>query len=148
MGRTYHHGRPCPFLLLHIKPALVPIGPELDAREPRRRPAHLLTDRVERYTGATFYDQLVMHMPDDLAVAQGPHGVGQNVPANGLHDVLDELRAIALYPGPVLCGVDPHIGDRLTAETILAESGLDVCKPAAARQCDEQHAVFHHESKS
>ena len=131
--------------MLHIKPAFIPIGSELDAREPWRRPAHLLADRVEGYAGAAFYDQLVMHVPDDLAVAQGPHGVSQDVPADGLHDILDELRTVALDPGPVLCGINAHVGDGLAAETVLAEPGLDVCQLAAARQCDEQHAVSHHE---
>ena len=144
-GRTYHYGRPCHFLLLHIKLTLVAIGPELDAREPRWRPAHLLTDRVEGYAGAAFYDQLIMHVADDLTVAQGPHGVGQNVPADGLHDILHELWTVALDPGPVLRGVDPHIGDGLAAETVLAESGFDIGQSAAARQRDEQHAVYHHE---
>ena len=113
-------------LLLHIKPALITVSPELDAREPRWRPAHLLADRVEGYAGAAFYDQLVMHMPDDLAVAQGPHGVGQDVPADGLHDVFHEFRTIALDSGPVLRGVDPHVGDGLAAEPVLTEPGLDV----------------------
>ena len=67
-----------------------------------------------------------MHVPDDLAVAQGPHSVGQNVPADGLHDVLHELRAVALDPGPVFRGVDPHVGDGLAAETVLTEPRLDV----------------------
>jgi hypothetical protein len=35
------------FLLLLIKSALVPIGPELDAWYPRRGPPHLLTDRIQ-----------------------------------------------------------------------------------------------------
>ena len=85
-----------------------------------------------------------MHVTDDLAVTQGPHGISQNVPADGLHDILNELRTVALNPGPVLRGVDAHVGDGLAAETVLAESGFDIGQSAAARQRDEQHAVSHH----
>ena len=145
IGRTYHPGRPCPFLLLLVKLALIPVGAELDTRQPRRRPAHLLTNGIQRYLRRALYNQLVMHVPNDLAVAQGPHGVSQDVPADGLHDVLDELRSVTFDPGPVLCGIDAHVGDGLSAKTILADPGLDIGQAPPARQRDEQHAVSHHE---
>ena len=57
------------FLLLLIKSALIPIGPELDAGYPRRGPPHLLTDRVQGHLRAAFDDELVMDVSNDLAVA-------------------------------------------------------------------------------
>ncbi len=131
--------------MLLVKLTLVSVGAELDAREPRRCPAHLLTDRLQAHIRAAFDDQLVMHVPDDLAIAQSPHGIGQDVPADGLHDVLHELRAVALDPGPMLCGVDAHVGDGLAAETVLADPGLDIGQLPAGGQRDEQHAFSHHE---
>ena len=57
------------FLLLLVKPALIPIGPELDAGYPRRGPPHLLTNGVQRYLRAALDNELIMDVPDDLAVA-------------------------------------------------------------------------------
>ena len=70
-----------------------------------------------------------MDMPDDLAVAQGPHGIGQDIPADGLHDVLDELRAVRFDPAPFLLGINTHVGDGFTSETVLADPGLYVGQP-------------------
>ena len=57
------------FLLLLVKPALIPIGPELDAGYPRRGSPHLLTNGVQRYLRAALDNELIMDVPDDLAVA-------------------------------------------------------------------------------
>ncbi len=67
-GRTSQKVLPV-FLLLLIKFALISIGPELDTGYPRRGPPHLLTDCIQRYIWTAFDDELVMDVPDDLAVA-------------------------------------------------------------------------------
>ena len=69
--------------------------------------------------------------------------MSQDVPADCLHDVLDELRTITFDPAPFLLGVDTHVGDGLTSETVLTDPGLHVGQPASARQRDEEHPVFH-----
>ena len=80
-------------------------------------------------------------MSDDEAVAQGPHGVSKDVPADCLHDVLRELRTVTLDPGPLLFCINPHVGDGFATELVLADPGLDVCQLSARGQGDEQHAV-------
>ena len=87
-----------------------------------------------------------MHVPADEAVAQGPHGVGQDVPADGLHNVLDEFRTVTFDPTPFLLGVDTHVGDGLPSETVLSDPGLHIGKPASGGQGDEEHSVFHQEA--
>ena len=87
-----------------------------------------------------------MHVPADEAVAQGPHGIGKDVTADSLHNVLDELRTVAFDSAPLLLGVNPHICDGLSSETVLSDPWLHVGQPASGGQGDEQHPVFHQES--
>ena len=70
-----------------------------------------------------------MDVPDDLATAQGPHSIRQDIPADGLHDVLDELWTVRFDPAPFLLGIDTHVGDGLTSETVLADPGFHVGQP-------------------
>ena len=53
-----------------IKSGFVPVGPKLQAFCPRRRPAHLVADRLKRHPGIGFDNQLIMDMHDDAAAAQ------------------------------------------------------------------------------
>lgn len=136
-GSTHHCGGRCPILLFLIKFAFIPVCPELDAGDPRRRPPHLLTNRVKRDVRAALDDQLVVDVPADKAVRERTHSVGEDVSGDGLYDVLDEFRAVTLDPGPVLSGVDPHVSDTLAAETVLADPGLYVGQLPAGRESDE-----------
>ena len=82
-----------------------------------------------------------MYVADDLTVTERFHGVSQNIPAHGLHDVLDEFGTVTLDPGPVLCGVYPHVGDGLSSESVLTDLRLHVSKPPAGGQRDEEHSA-------
>ena len=137
MGSTHHCGGRCPILLFLIKIAFVPVCPELDAGDPRRRSLHLLTDCIEGYVRAALDDQLVVDVPADKAVRERTHSVGEDVSGDCLYDVLDEFWAVTLDAGPVLRGVDPHVSDALAAESILADPGLYVGQLPARRERDE-----------
>ena len=128
-------------LVLLIKLALVPVRPEQQAWNPRRRPAHLIADRLQGHFGAALDDKLVMDASHDEAVAEGLHGVCQDIPGHRLHEVFRDLRTIGFEPGP-LPQVDAFIGHALGAETVHADPGLDVGKPPAGRQVDEQHPAL------
>ena len=69
--------------------------------------------------------------------------MSQDVPADRLHDVLDELRTVRFDPAPFLLGIDSHVGDGLTSETVLTDPGLHVGQPASGGQGDKQHPIFH-----
>lgn len=129
------------FLLLLIEPTLIPISPQLYPWQPGRCPAHLLTNGVQGYAGTAVYDQFIMDVPDYAAVGQRPHGVGQDVPADGLYDVFHELRTVAFDAAPLLLRVNTHIGDGFAAEPVHADAGFDIGQPPAGRKCDEQHSV-------
>ena len=126
-----------PFLLLLIEIAFIPISPEFDPGKPGRGPPHLLTDHVQRHVRAAFDDEFVVYMTDDLAVMERFHGIGQNVPAYCLHDVLDKLRPVRFDPGPFLLRIDPHIGDGLSTETVLANPGFYISQAPSGRQRNE-----------
>ena len=76
-------------------------------------------------------------MSADEAVGQRPHGICQDVAADGLDNVFHELRPIGLDPAPLLCGIDSHVGDGCTAKVVLADSGLDVGQPPSRGQSDD-----------
>ena len=86
-----------------IKIGLVAVGTEQDVRHPVRRSAHLLTDRIQVNVRAASDDQLIMNMTDDEAVPESLHGVTEDVTADGLDDVLHELRTIGFDAFPFLC---------------------------------------------
>ena len=106
----------------------------------------MLTDGIQRDVRTTFNDEFIMDVADDLTAAEGFHGVSQDIPTHGLHDVLDKFWTVRFDPGPVLCGIDPHVGDRLSAETVLADPGFHVREPAAGRQRNEQHTALYYKS--
>lgn len=78
-----------------------------------------------------------MNVPDDLAVAQRPHGVGQDVPAHGLHDVFREFRTVTFDPAPLLLSIDPHVGDGFSSETVLTDPRLHIGQPPAGPYPDQ-----------
>ena len=55
-----------------------------------------------------------MDVSDNLHVPQRLHGIAEDVAADGLRDILHELRTVALYPLPFLCGTNALIGNGLT----------------------------------
>ena len=83
-----------------------------------------------------------MDVSADKAVAQRPHGVAQDVPADGLHDVLHEFRAVAFDPLPFFRRTDAFIGDRFATEFVLADLWFHICQPPAGWKLDEQHGAL------
>ena len=106
----------------------------------------MLTDGIQRDVRTAFNDEFIVDVADDLTAAEGFHGVGQDIPTHGLHDVLDKFWTVRFDPGPVLCGIDPHVGDRLSAEAVLADPGFHVREPPAGWQRNEQHAALYYKS--
>ena len=88
-----------------------------------------------------------MYVADDLTVTERFHGVSQNIPAHGLHDVLDEFGTVTLDPGPVLCGVDPHVGNRLSSETFHTDMWFYVREPTAGTFLCEKYRFFYVSAK-
>ena len=111
-------------LFFLIKRTLIPIRPQHQPRHPSGRPSHLLTDRPQGHIAACFDDQLVVDMPHNKAVRKGLHGIGQDVSADCLHDVLHEFRTVGFDAAPFLLGIHAHVGNTLAAELILANARL------------------------
>ena len=84
-----------------------------------------------------------MDVADDEAVGKRPHGVGEDVAADRLDDVLHELRTVGLNATSLFLGVRAHVGDGLAAELVLADARLDVCQLPAGGQGDEQHPALY-----
>ena len=97
----------------------------------------MLADSLQRYVLADFDDQLVMNVPDDEAMAEGLHGIGQDVPADSLHDILDKFWTVRFDSGPLLLSVHAHIGDGLAAEHVIIDSGFCICQLSARGEADE-----------
>lgn len=135
------------FSFLFVELAFVPVRPEQQARNPGRRPAHLIADRLQGYIGAALDDEFVMDAPHDETVPEGLHGVCQNVPGHGLHKVFRDLRPVGFQPGP-LPQVDAFVGHALGAETVHADPGFDVGEPPARGRVDKQHPALVVETKA
>ena len=86
-----------------VKIGLIAVGAEQDVRHPVRRSAHLLTDHIQVNIRAAFDDQFVMNVTDDEAVPEGFYGVAEDVAADGLDDVLHELRTVGFDAFPFFC---------------------------------------------
>ena len=114
-----------------VKIGLVAIGAEQDVRQPFRRSAHLLTDHIQVNIRAAFDDQFVMNVTDDEAVPERFHGVTEDVPADGLDDVLHELRTVGFDTFPLFCGANSFIGYRFAALLVFSDTGLHVGEQAA-----------------
>lgn len=110
-----------PLSVFHIKFCFVPVGAELDPWQPGRGSAHLFADDPVIDVLAAFNDQFIMDVTTDEAVGEGPHGVAEDVPADGLDDILHELRTVGFDALPFLCRSDAHVGDRLPTEAVLSD---------------------------
>ena len=75
-----------------IKIGLVAISSEQDIRHPVRGYAHLLADHFRVNSGVTFDDKFIVDVADDKAVAESLHSIAEDVTADGLDDILHELR--------------------------------------------------------
>lgn len=68
--------------ILLVESALISICPEEQSGNLRRRPAHLVTDRLQGYIGTALYDELIIDVAADEAVRQRPHGVAPSFTTN------------------------------------------------------------------
>lgn len=82
-----------------------------------------------------------MHRSHDESVAERLHGVCKDVPGHRLHEILGDLRPVGFESRP-LPQVDSLIGHAFGAETVQTDPGLDIGKPPAGRQVDEQHPAL------
>lgn len=82
-----------------------------------------------------------MHRAHNKAVPEGLHGIGQNVPGHGLHQVLRDLWTIGFQPGP-LPQVDALVGHALGAKAVHADAGLNIGEPSAGREFDKEHPAL------
>lgn len=62
-------------LLLHIESAPISVRPQQKFLNPRRCPAHLLTDCLQRQARAALDDQFIMYRFHNEAVPERLHGV-------------------------------------------------------------------------
>ena len=113
-----------------VKIGFVAVGTEQDVRHPVRRSAHLLADRIQVNVRTAFDDQLIMNMTDDEAVPECFHGVTEDVAADGLDDILHELRTVGFDAFPFLCAADSFIGDGFSAILVFSDTGLHVGEQA------------------
>ncbi len=113
-----------------VKIGFVAVGTEQDVRHPVRRSAHLLIDNIQVNIRAAFDDQLIMNMTDDEAVPESLHGVTEDVAADGLDDVLHELRTVGFDAFPFLCGSNTFISDGFSAILVFSDAGLHVGEQA------------------
>ena len=93
-------------LIFFIERCGIAICTEQQALRPRRSPAHLFTDSIQRDLRVSLDDQFVVDVHHDGAAAQGAHGVAEDVAGRGLNDVLDELWPIGIKTFPLLGGAD------------------------------------------
>ena len=77
-----------------VKECLITVSPKKNVRHPVRRSSHLLTDYIEVNAGAAFYYQFIVDVSDDKAMGEGTHGIAEDVPADGLNDILNKLRTV------------------------------------------------------
>jgi len=117
-----------------IKIGLIAVGTEQDVRHPVRRSAHLLADRIQVNVRTAFDNQLIMNMTDDEAVPESLHGVAEDVAADGLNDVLHELRTVRFDAFPFLCGSNTFISYGFAAELILTNTRLHVGREGDLRE--------------
>ena len=114
-----------------VKHGLITVCAEQNVRYPFRGSSHLLTDDFQINAGAAFDDQFIMDMTDDKAVPEGFHGVAEDIAADCLDDILNELRTVRFDAFPFLCGSDTFIGNRFAAKLILADTRLHVGEPSS-----------------
>lgn len=125
-----------------VKGCLVAVGAEKDVRHPVRGTPHLFTDCLQVSFRAAFDDQFVMDMADDETVGEGLHGMAKDIAADGLDDVLHELRTVAFYAFPFLCGTDAFVGDGFTAEFVFPDRRFHVGEHPSGGEQDEEHPAL------
>lgn len=125
-------------LLFLIKAAFVSICPKKQSFDPRWSSAHLFTNGIQRNAGAAFDDEFIMDMTDDLAVPQPLHGIGKDVPADCLDDILHEFRAVTLNACPLACS-NPFIGHAVRAKLVYPHAWFDIAEPSAGWKIDKEH---------
>ena len=106
---AYNHAFFLLLLVLPIKLTFVTICPQQEPSDPRRCLAHKFADIIQGYFRRHFDNHLVVYVSDDLIVTKRVHGIGQNVAADSLDDVLGELGTVTLDPAPFFLGVGSHI---------------------------------------
>lgn len=94
-----------------IKIGFVAVGAEQDIRHPVRGSSHLLTDGIQVNAGTAFDDQFIMDVSDDEAVPECFHGIAEDIAADGLDDILHELRTVGFDAFPLLCRASAFISD-------------------------------------
>ena len=67
-----------------------------------------------------------MHVSYDKAVPEGLHSIAEDVAADGLHDVLNELRTVRFNSFPLLCGSDTFISYGFAAKLVFSDAGLNI----------------------
>lgn len=72
-----------------------------------------------------------MDVSDDEGVLEGFHSIAEYVAADGLDDILHELRTVGFDAFPFLCGADSFIGYGFAAILIFSDAGLHVGEQAA-----------------
>ena len=86
-----------------------------------------IQEHLKLSTPQAIYDQFIMHMSYDEAVAECLHGVAEDVAGYYLDDVLHELGAIGFDAFPFFCGADAFIGDGFTTKLVLTDL-IALCK--------------------
>ena len=128
--------------VLFIKITFVPIGTERQPLCPRWSFSHHIADFRYVRIYRTFDDKFIVNVTADTIIPQRSHSIAENIPADSLNNILHEFRAIALNALPLLRCTNTLVSDGFASELILADTGLDVGKPPAARQRDEQHSAL------
>ena len=78
-------------------------------------------------------------MSDDTVIPKLLHRITENVAGYRLYNVLHSFPGEGLDPGPVLCRIHPHVGDRLSTETVLSDPGLDITELASGWKRNVEH---------
>lgn len=73
--------------------------------------AHLFADCSKGNFRGTFDDQLIMDMSDYGAVPERLHGIGEDIAADCLDDILHEFWSVGFYAFPLFILSDSFIGD-------------------------------------
>lgn len=93
-----------------IKIGLISICPEQDVWHPVRGYVHLFTDDFQIYTGIALDDQFIMDVTNDKAVPKYLHSIAENITADGLGDILYELRTVGFDASPLFGRAHAFIG--------------------------------------
>lgn len=78
-------------------------------------------------------------MCHNTASAERLHGVAQDIPADGLHNIFAKFWPVRFQPFPLFRAADAHVGDGVAAELIGTDLRLDVAESPPRWKRDEQH---------